>query len=1116
MTTFAVGDFGRDILGFDPASDKLDFGGVSVHSLIIGQDEDGFATVVFPWQADQFQRILGADGQGVRWSDLSASNFAPVANEHLRQDIGAVMSWENQIGPAFDDSQAGSQVTVYIRSHEKDSVTRIENFDPLTDKINFLYFGTRERLKVENAGSDLIISSEPIGQQFVFTGVQKEDLIGANLEFHFDQIEEDLLDRAFGFSPEQLALVDRTSLFTPDGGFTDGSQTRPGEFVTASGKAPGQPTSLDESTRLIQDRADQAEFLKAAPMGAGSEPSSAVVNEMPMEMPSPDLSDVVMSLPGGSNPHNSCLLLKVDGSLWWGGGISGNLIVRNPMGTAIEDWEVSFLTPHSGFESWSGEVQVSDAGKGLNRVTFAPAAWNRIIPANGELSISFNAQGQGLADSGALTNEDFFSGAVAPVEPALTSSDGSGESAVTQASADAIAADSPAVPALSQFSEQDAGDAEFKSADTSANPLNLEVSGSLYWGGMSGILTITNNSDRAVEGWSVSFETPHSDFQSWAGAARVEPAQSGGSKVTLTPAPWNSMIAAGQSIDVSFNAISEGMPSSGELTSALFFSEGSGSESSVMDQEVAADWVAAAGLPDASASAVPQAVASSPANAERVPAEPDEVAEPSQSQQPAGSLEGLRALESLVIAPETVSTSSATVSSSGKKVVAYFEEWGIYERDFLARDINVEQLTHINYSFFDVKANGEVELFDRWAATDKRFTAAEQVSRTFAEADWLRLDQDRRDAYTGGDNFAATVNADGSVTVAGVPMGWNAPTDYVGNLRQFDLIKQLHPEINLGFALGGWTLSDEFSLAVDSEADRDAFTDNIVDVFKQYDFFNTVDFDWEYPGGGGDSGNATSVEDGVNFALTLELLRDKLDMLEQATGEEYEVSIATAGGYDKLANLNLSGIDPFVDFYNVMTYDFHGGWESFTGHQSAMIDDPAGYDIATAIKQFQINDVDLSKVVLGVPTYTRAWGNVDSGDAFGLGNSGDATQAPGSYEAGNYDHKDLITGVSDGSFALIWDDNSKAAFVYDEDSRIWSSIETPATVAGKMAFVDDMGLGGMMFWALSNDASGDQSLISAASELIRGSATYEQVVSRSEPFDFILGGDGQFGLGDFI
>ena len=52
MTTFAVGDFGQDILGFDPATDKLDFGGVSVHSLIVGQDEDGFATIVFPWQSD--------------------------------------------------------------------------------------------------------------------------------------------------------------------------------------------------------------------------------------------------------------------------------------------------------------------------------------------------------------------------------------------------------------------------------------------------------------------------------------------------------------------------------------------------------------------------------------------------------------------------------------------------------------------------------------------------------------------------------------------------------------------------------------------------------------------------------------------------------------------------------------------------------------------------------------------------------------------------------------------------------------------------------------------------------------------------------------------------------
>ena len=48
MATFVVGDFSQDIRGFDSTTDKLDFGNVSVHSLIVGQDENGFATIVFP------------------------------------------------------------------------------------------------------------------------------------------------------------------------------------------------------------------------------------------------------------------------------------------------------------------------------------------------------------------------------------------------------------------------------------------------------------------------------------------------------------------------------------------------------------------------------------------------------------------------------------------------------------------------------------------------------------------------------------------------------------------------------------------------------------------------------------------------------------------------------------------------------------------------------------------------------------------------------------------------------------------------------------------------------------------------------------------------------------
>jgi len=109
----------------------------------------------------------------------------------------------------------------------------------------------------------------------------------------------------------------------------------------------------------------------------------------------------------------------------------------------------------------------------------------------------------------------------------------------------------------------------------------------------------------------------------------------------------------------------------------------------------------------------------------------------------------------------------------------------------------------------------------------------------------------------------------------------------------------------------------------------------------------------------------------------------------------------------------------------------------------------------------------------------------------------------------------LITGIVDNAYDLIWDDDAKAAFAYDDTSRIWSSVETAATVAGKAAYVNEAGLGGMMFWALSNDAVDEQSLITAASDVLSGSVSAEVVSERGPDFDAVLGGDGAFAITDF-
>ncbi|MFN9630273.1 MAG: glycosyl hydrolase family 18 protein [Cyanobacteriota bacterium] len=572
-----------------------------------------------------------------------------------------------------------------------------------------------------------------------------------------------------------------------------------------------------------------------------------------------------------------------------------------------------------------------------------------------------------------------------------------------------------------------------------------------------------------------------------------------------------------------------------------------------------------------------------------------------------------------------------------KRLVGYFEEWGIYGRDFRVADVRAEQLTHLNYSFFGITPTqtdrptmapelnvlpgamvqagylglnsntpGGLGIHDTWAAYEKTFTQADQlVSRAFKASEWQGLSAERQQEYLNGGEFDVSVVGDGSRLVRAKADTWadsqggiqrtfsqsdwdglsderqadlvnNAQrytwTDqwqgtfnpgsgttaqrlaavdahfaagpgrnltlrgdgdlvrnsaawvdddpshwqklYAGNLNQLRLLKELNPELSIGFAVGGWTLSGNFSTNLDDATGREIFTQSILDHLEYYDFFSTVDFDWEYPGGGGLSTNASSPEDGSHLALTLELLDQKLASFEQRTGREIEISIATAGGADKLANLNLQGIDPYVDFYNVMAYDFHGGWEGKTGHQAAMTGDTGGYDVVTAVDQFRQAGIAMDKVVLGAPAYTRGWGGVVAGTTFGYGQTGDAALAPGSYEKGNYDHKDLITGVENGSYQLVWDDNSKAAFAYNPSSGIWSSMETTATIAGKAAYVEEAGLGGMMFWALSNDSEGPQSLIGAAHEAFSGTAL-DVIAGRAPSFDQVLGGNGVFSFSDF-
>jgi serralysin len=107
---------------------------------------------------------------------------------------------------------------------------------------------------------------------------------------------------------------------------------------------------------------------------------------------------------------------------------------------------------------------------------------------------------------------------------------------------------------------------------SSAN-LALEVGGSIWFGGMTVQLTLTNTGTSRMSGWSFSFESPHRPTGTpWGVRISSTALPDGLFRHTVTGDAWASTIEPGRSVNVGFNA-SQGrsLGSSGSLTAAGLF-----------------------------------------------------------------------------------------------------------------------------------------------------------------------------------------------------------------------------------------------------------------------------------------------------------------------------------------------------------------------------------------------------------------------------------------------------------------------------------------------------------------------------------------------------------------
>jgi len=288
------------------------------------------------------------------------------------------------------------------------------------------------------------------------------------------------------------------------------------------------------------------------------------------------------------------------------------------------------------------------------------------------------------------------------------------------------------------------------------------------------------------------------------------------------------------------------------------------------------------------------------------------------------------------------------------------------------------------------------------------------------------------------------------------------------NFSVLNSLKQDNPDLRILISVGGWSRSKFFSDAALTPDSREIFAQSAIDFLKKYNI-DGIDLDWEYPGLAGD-GNVYRAVDKQNFTLMLKTLHEYLDRqseLDGRTADPYLLTIATGASQSYLDHTEMHKAQQYLDFINIMTYDFHTGGSPIAGHHSNLYPSKSihftGPSADRAVQQHIDAGIPSNKLVLGVPFYGRSWTDVRSSDN-GL------YQWTNSTERGTAGFDDLRDEyINKNGFTRYWDEEAKAPYLWNPDTRTIFVYDDEESLAHKTNYIKARGLGGAMFWEYSSN-----------------------------------------------
>ncbi|CAH1256761.1 CHIA, partial [Branchiostoma lanceolatum] len=295
--------------------------------------------------------------------------------------------------------------------------------------------------------------------------------------------------------------------------------------------------------------------------------------------------------------------------------------------------------------------------------------------------------------------------------------------------------------------------------------------------------------------------------------------------------------------------------------------------------------------------------------------------------------------------------------------------------------------------------------------------------------------------------------------------------DETTGYASFNNLKISHPGLKTLLAIGGWTFgSAKFSNMAASPANRAEFIDSAVGYLRQWNF-DGLDLDWEYPA----HREGSRPEDKQNFVTLVRELKMAFLLEHTETGRDLlllTAAVAASGSTVETA-YDIAAISQFLDFINVMTYDFHAHYDGVTGLNSPLYgassetSAQAHLNSASAIQQWIDGGAPPDKLTLGIGLYGRTFALADSNNA-GLRapSSGPGNGGPYSNDPGYLIYYEICTMLRGGA-TRVFDAEQKAPYAYSGNQ--WVGYDDEESITEKVNWMKLQNLGGWMVWSIDQD-----------------------------------------------